>query len=462
MDKKKIIYIGSLLILTVIVSITYFSYAFFTNRNEQHGKLNIVTGTLDYKIESDDLNNNQITLDAGELKNIKIKLTSLNDIESKYELYYETNNNVKVGYIGTIPKGTINKKEIKIFNIGIKNYSTAKTTVTFKVDGGFVNNELVKGNGTSIPIVSSLCTYTKNQVFNFTYTGNPQAFDTDFCSGAYKMDLWGSSGIYNDFLLTDSYGRGAYTSGNINLLYLNKLFIYVGGAPGFNGAGDGEARGGGATDIRLVGGSWNSFDSLKSRIMVAAGGGGGMYNLHMTLIQRGDAGGLNGYDAVGDAGANWNNRKDLGGHGATQTAGGIGGQSINTYDPYMDQGNGSFGVAGYTGPSSGGGSGYYGGGHGYHPGGTWTGGGGGSSFISGYSGCNAISESSTLSNIIHTGQPNHYSGYVFTNGVMIDGNGCNWSTGSAANCGANQPQPNGTNAVGHSGNGYARITYLGE
>ena len=44
---------------------------------------------------------------------------------------------------------------------------------------------------------------------------------------------------------------------------------------------------------------------------------------------------------------------------------------------------------------------------------------------------------------------------------MIDGAGCDWSTGSATNCGSNQPQPNGVNAVGHIGNGYARITYLG-
>ena len=43
---------------------------------------------------------------------------------------------------------------------------------------------------------------------------------------------------------------------------------------------------------------------------------------------------------------------------------------------------------------------------------------------------------------------------------MIDGKGCNWSTGSATNCGTNQPQPDGTNAIGHSGNGYAKITLL--
>ena len=87
--------------------------------------------------------------------------------------------------------------------------------------------------------------------------------------------------------------------------------------------------------------------------------------------------------------------------------------------------------------------------------------GGGSSFISGYSGCNAISSSSTENNIVHTNQPNFYnSDYIFTSSVMIDGKGCNWSTGSALNCGTNQPQPDGTTSIGHLGNGYARITLV--
>lgn len=71
---------------------------------------------------------------------------------------------------------------------------------------------------------------------------------------------------------------------------------------GYNGGGYGVQRnnnnsyvhnsgsGGGATDVRLVGGAWNNFDSLKSRIMVAAGGGGG--SGHEGLSTGGYAGGL--------------------------------------------------------------------------------------------------------------------------------------------------------------------------
>jgi len=47
---------------------------------------------------------------------------------------------------------------------------------------------------------------------------------------------------------------------------------------------------------------------------------------------------------------------------------------------------------------------------------------GGSSFVSGYEGCDAISKESTENNIIHTGQSIHYSGKKFTNIKLLDGN----------------------------------------
>ena len=93
---------------------------------------------------------------------------------------------------------------------------------------------------------------------------------------------------------------------------------------------------------------------------------------------------------------------------------------------------------------SGGGGGYYSGGYSAHGGA-----GGGSSFISGYSGCDAIAENSTNSNIVHTGQPNHYSGYVFDNSRMIAGN-------------KEMPTYDGKSTmVGNIGDGFAKITYIG-
>lgn len=78
-------------------------------------------------------------------------------------------------------------------------------------------------------------------------------------------------------------------------------------------------------------------------------------------------------------------------------------------------------------------------------------GGGGSSYISGHDGCIAISEESTSDNIIMLEDANHYSGYVFTNTVMISG------------INEQMTEPDGTvnSNFGHSGNGHVRITYLG-
>ena len=310
----------------------------------------------------------------------------------------------------------------------------------------------------------NVCEYEVGHVFEFDYTGNVQDFKVP-CNGEYKIELWGASG-------GDTYaGKGAYTKGNIELSSLNTYYIYVGGGTGscfmedhdenFNGGGlctaDKNTRtwgtGGGATDIRTVNGNWNNFDSLKSRIMVAAGGGGGFVQGSTNYSTAGAAGGLVGYNA--------NNTSSFGNDygyaiGGTQTNGGICDTSTNTTwcRPGTFGSGGNQLVAGAA--HSGGGGGYYGGAQSGHV----DAGAGGSSFISGYSGCNAISQSSTSTNIVHTNQPNHYSDNVFTNGVMIDGKGCNWSTGSATNCGANQVQPDGTSTAGHSGNGYARITLL--
>ena len=74
------------------------------------------------------------------------------------------------------------------------------------------------------------------------------------------------------------------------------------------------------------------------------------------------------------------------------------------------------------------------------------GGGGGSSFISGHSGCKAITSSSTSTSITHSSSANHYSGKVFTNTVMKAGN-------------ESIPSPTGGTETGHSGNGYCKITW---
>ena len=296
------------------------------------------------------------------------------------------------------------------------------------------------------------------------YTGNVQQISLPVTSYA-KMECWGASGGNHA-----TSGKGGYVSGVINITTPITMYIYVGGIGilgsesnkngGWNGGGNlyngcitptENYTGGGATDIRITSSSWDNFNSLKSRIIVAGGGGGGIIYISGTYpTYGGHAGGI-------VAPKNYSRtRNDIYIDGATQTSGSI---SIKpTLTGQVPGTDGQFGKGGIGGSwGGGGGGGYYGG-----AGGTngprrsneaenqsagEIAGAGGSSFISGHTGCNAISSSSTSTNIVHTGQPNHYSGKVFTNTVMKAGNEV-------------MPSPTGGTETGHTGNGYCKITWM--
>ena len=244
---------------------------------------------------------------------------------------------------------------------------------------------------------------------------------------------------------------GSKTSGYIYLEKGETLYIYVGGKGSnidtncknsgyeFNGGGIAKpaksgvcgGAGGGATDIRLVGGSWDDTSSLISRIMVAGAGGGSTAGEQYTF---GSGGTLYGKDPI------FSTYQSYLGNGGTQTSGGA---APTKFSSAQSNGTaGSFGKGGAGGASSssatsgsgsGGGSGYYGGsGASGLSSGTWPGG-GGSSYISGYAGVNSVEESTPIK---HTNQTLHYSGKYFIGGKMVAGQ--------------------------NEGNGYAKITYVRE
>ena len=152
--KKSYFIIFGLIVLAVVCFST--SYAIFSNTKEEHGKLNIVAGNLNYKIESSELDSDSITIPANTSKEIRIKLTSLNEVSSKYELYYildRTNDKVSVGYSKDTKDsvlGTVEANKSKMITIVIRNDSDTSSKVTFKVLGGLINNDLALKDGNSL------------------------------------------------------------------------------------------------------------------------------------------------------------------------------------------------------------------------------------------------------------------------------------------------------------------------
>ena len=248
--------------------------------------------------------------------------------------------------------------------------------------------------------------------------------------GKFRIEAWGSSAC------TDGYG--AYAAGTIELNESRAFYIYLGtnliaynklltNRSLYNGGGAGQRAGGGASDLRLFGGEWDDFSSLKSRILVAAGAGSMDCNGH-----GGDGGELRGSDSTSSYYKGYGGNQTHGGFGFVSGSFGKGGSMINLAP------NGAL-----LDSTSGAGSGYYGGGTGQSPSGC--GAGGGSSFISGHKGCNAISESSKENNIIPTNQSIHYSGIYFTDTKMIGGR-------------KEMPLPSGIKGIGYEGKGVVKIT----
>ena len=273
----------------------------------------------------------------------------------------------------------------------------------------------------------------------------------DVSKGVYKIECWGSIGA--NWNQKSRPGLGAYTSGTLYIPKPLKLFVYIGNTGFFNAVKEMESDvygtyPGGATDVRLNSSLhwWDNY-SLKSRIMVAAGGGGAEWAASI---------GGNGGEYEGGSSASATSADGTETHpdlcqGAKQTDGsncvsfdGMYGSKYYVYNASK----GTFGSAGQIEPINGRDYGGFGGG-GYYGGTSYQvsyAGNGGSSFISGLKGCKAVKDQ--LPTISHDDDSVHYSGIVFNHPKMIQGN-------------KTMPLPKYPLSEGlHSGEGAFRITLV--
>jgi len=309
----------------------------------------------------------------------------------------------------------------------------------------FVNLEIVNTTRGTLNAVSTRSTI----ILKYPCTNKTicTPYKLNLKPGAYKVECWGAKGTYHH--VNSFPGRGAYTSGLFSVFSELELYVFVGATGRFNSYKNltenffneivrSGLSGGGATDVRLENSAnWFDISSLKSRIMVAAGGGG----VEWSNAQGGNGGELEGgkstsTDIYGNAYPEKCN-------GATQTNG----SACPKYGYHGYPTPGTFGAAGafttlrndYGGL---GGGGYYGGtSYDYAYAGS-----GGSSFISGHEGCKAIKKTNDES-IVHKDDSLHYSGYVFHNTNMIGGN-------------KTMPLPSGNEGIWDETDGAFRITHI--
>lgn len=296
---------------------------------------------------------------------------------------------------------------------------TASCYTTYKQNDMYyqdIYNGLIETNNNIDWTASYKKVTSTDKIYEFPFTGSAQSITLP--AGTYMLEAWGAQGGNSSRYTTQYGGLGGYTSGIVKLNNPATVYVYVGGqggsstatdsttdTGGWNGGGSiasGQnlygAPGGGATDFRLINGDWNNMNGLKSRILVAGGGGGANSRdgdsttapAYYTGYGHG-AGGAGG-GLTGGSGTT-SNQDSAGlaygysiGTGGTQINGGSTIQYLN--GKYISTAvTGTFGAG--TGSQSGGGGGYYGGGYAVHGGG-----GGGSSYVTGYTGCDTTFKTS--------------------------------------------------------------------
>lgn len=351
------------------------------------------------------------------------------------------------------------------------NIGTSPTTYYYSMNGGESWDSTTSntysysniGNGTTIFMAysvdasgkTSAILETNEYIFNgiYDYSNVVQTVTVEK-SGYYYLQVWGAQGgTYNATYAPG--GLGGYSEGYVYLNAGDTLYVHTGGqgsygttnsttavsGGGTNGGGNAGYRGGGGgggTDIRI------NTDSLYARVIVAGGGGGSFYKSSSIKAVGGAGGGTSGVDG----GYHSSSYAYYNGKGGTQTSGGAGGTAEVT--EYYGQA-GSFGVGGNTGnryqstsiySNGAGGGGWYGGGGSGHYNGSsvtrYTGGGGGSGYVYTESTAANYPEGCLLnSNYYLTSASTHAGNTSFTS-------------------------PTGTAETGHAGNGYAKVTYVGQ
>lgn len=270
--------------------------------------------------------------------------------------------------------------------------------------------------------MAELCNAGEYKQFN--YTGNTQSIE--LLPGRYKLECYGASGGIGNGNI-NPVGKGGYASGELFIPTLMTLYVHVGqngvdnwatsvryngGGAAINVGGHNGGAGGGATDFRLSNAAWNNVESLKTRILVAGGGGGAQSNCGNTATA-GHGGNLIGGTSYnqgyqGRPASTAATRAYS--KGGTQTSGGT---AYNVNDNNNSSiASGSFGSgANSVQCGAGGGGGWYGGASGYT-----SGGGGGSSYAAGYPECDTTYQSNqnniVLENVVFTQGINTGNGYA--------------------------------------------------
>ena len=151
-NKVQRIYFISLAIILVIVCFSFRkTYSKFIYTSSSNRVAEIFVNKLSYKFTINNKETNEITIPSGNSV-LNISMTSLNEKENYFKLFYKENKNITVFLLKGNVSGKISNNEINNIKLFVINKSDSEETLIFDVQSGYITNtldDIVKPNDES-------------------------------------------------------------------------------------------------------------------------------------------------------------------------------------------------------------------------------------------------------------------------------------------------------------------------
>jgi len=151
-NKVQRIYFISLAIILVIVCFSFGkTYSKFIYTSSSNRVAEIFVNKLSYKFTINNKETNEITIPSGNSV-LNISMTSLNEKENYFKLFYKENKNITIFLLNGNVSGRISNNEINNIKLFVINKSDSEETLIFDVQSGYITNtldDIVKPNDES-------------------------------------------------------------------------------------------------------------------------------------------------------------------------------------------------------------------------------------------------------------------------------------------------------------------------
>ena len=183
------IYIISVILITLLLLTSYFSYAMFTVTKEKNNAISIVTGTLSYDLKVDGVSTDELVVGPNEEKTFTITLSNPNNRLARFNFYYITPifENIEMGYLkikdfNIPPEETgvnLEKEGIgasQIYQLKVINNNNEQIVINLGVEFGLDYNDL------ALP--------SNGNLFEEIFTVNTPELDNNMIPVIYENNNW--------------------------------------------------------------------------------------------------------------------------------------------------------------------------------------------------------------------------------------------------------------------------------